>query len=165
MRYFTECRTAEELKKSYKEWAKKLHPDNNGDPEEFKEMQAEFSKKWDQLKDIHMNSEGETYTKETSESAEEFMDIIETLLRLNGVQTEICGKWIWCSGNTKPHKDTLKMLGFHWAKNKNAWYYHTEPYRRRHDREYSLDEIRELYGSQQYSGQKQKDRQLKIAVM
>ena len=162
MRYFTECKTAEQLKKSYKNWAKMLHPDNGGNAEEFKLMQAEFSEMWNRLKDVHINADGETYTKETAETAGEFMDIIEILIHLTGVQTEICGKWIWCSGNTKLHKNTLKALGFHWAKNKNAWYYHTEPYRRHNNREYSLDEIRDLYGSHRYTEQKQRDKQLRI---
>ena len=164
MKYFTECRTAEELKKSYKEWAKRLHPDNGGNTEEFQRMQVEFSDMWDRLKDIHMNAEGETYTKETTETAGEFMDIIEILIRLDGVQTEICGKWIWCSGNTRQHKDTLKRLGFRWSNNKEAWYYHKESYRRRHDREYSLNEIRGMYGSRQYSEREQQEQQLKIAT-
>jgi len=153
MRYFTECRTAEELKKIYKEWAKKLHPDNGGDEDAFKEMQAEFSVIWQKLKDVHMNAEGETYTKETTETAGEFMDIIEILIHLDGVQTEICGKWIWCSGNTRAHKDVLKKLDFRWSKNKEAWYYHTEPYYRCHNRDYSLDDIRNLYGSHRYTEQ------------
>ena len=47
MKYFTNCKTAEELKKAYRTWAKKLHPDLGGNAEEFKVMQAEYEKLWE----------------------------------------------------------------------------------------------------------------------
>ena len=95
MRFFNNCRTAEEAKKKYRENCKQFHPDNGGSTEEFQQMQAEFSEIWNRVKDIHMNASGETYTQETSETADEFMDIIEILIHLSGVETEICGKWIY----------------------------------------------------------------------
>ena len=111
-----------------------------------------------------MNASGEAYTQETSETADEFMDIIEILIHLSGVETELCGKWIWCSGNTRQHKDILKSMGFHWSRNKEAWYFHTEPYRRRHDRDYSLDDIRNMYESRQFKEQERQEEKLKIAT-
>lgn len=33
------------------------------------------------------------------------------------------GCCIWVSGNTKPHRDILKALGFRWAPKKCAWYW------------------------------------------
>ena len=157
MKYFTDCKTAEELKKEYKIQAKKLHPDNGGNEGAFKEMQAEFSTTWERLKNIHMNAEGETYSQETAETAGEYMDIIEILIHLDGVETEICGRWIWCSGETRQHKNTLKSLGFRFSRNKTAWYYHTGSYRRRHDRDYTLEDIRDMYGSQRYANQNKED--------
>ncbi len=164
MRYFTDCKTAEELKKAYRTWAKKLHPDLGGNAEEFKVMQAEYEKLWERLKNVHQNAQGETYTKETDETPQEFINIINTLVRLNGVHVEICGNWIWCSGNTQPYKDTLKSLKFKWAHKKKAWYYHTEPYRKRSRRELSLDEIREMFGSQSYTAKAEEEKKLKAVV-
>ena len=160
MKYFENCKTAEELKKAYRTWAKKLHPDLGGDTEEFKVMQNEFEKAWERLKNVHVNSEGKQYTKETTETAEEFIHIIEVLTRLNGVEVEICGNWIWVSGNTKEHRGILKQLNFKWAHKKQAWYYHSEPYRKRSRRELTLEEIREMFGSERY-GQKE-DKQLAL---
>ena len=153
MMYFNDCRTAEELKKVYKEWAKRLHPDNGGTTEEFQRMQAEFSQSWERLKNIHVTADGEEYTKETDETAEAFMQLLAVLMNLSGVETEICGSWIWCSGNTQPFKELFKRLGFRWSRSKEAWYFHREPYRKRHGRELSLDEIRDMYGS--YKPEKQ----------
>ena len=63
-RYFDGCRTAEELKKAYRQAAKELHPDAGGGEEEFKAMQAEFSAAWSRLKNIHVTKDGEKYEKE-----------------------------------------------------------------------------------------------------
>ena len=151
MRYFTNCKTAEELKKEYRELCKQLHPDNAGNAEDFKKMQDEFSKVWERLKNVHVNKDGEQYEKETEETATEFMDIIENLIKMNGVDFELCGSWFWIYGDTKPYKEKLKELGGRWSKNKKAWYIHREPYRRYHGKkEYSLDDIREMYGSTKF---------------
>ena len=42
--YFENVTTAEELKKAFHEWVKKLHPDNGGDIEAFKAMKAEYER-------------------------------------------------------------------------------------------------------------------------
>ena len=159
-RYFDGCRTAEELKKRYREVAKQLHPDNGGDPEQFKAMQAEFASAWERCKNIHVNKDGDVYTKETDETAEEFMDIIEKIINLDGVTVELCGSWIWCSGDTKPHRELFLSAGFHWSGNKQAWSFHHGPYRKRSSSKMSLDEIRNFYGSKKFkkSGKKYKSK-------
>lgn len=153
-KYFTNCRTAEDLKKAYRKIAAALHPDNNPGKDttkEFQEMQAEFEKAFDRLKNIHVNKDGETYEKETTETAAEFMDLINKLLRL-GVEVELCGSWIWLTGNTKAVKDELKAIGFKWSRNKSAWYFHREPYRKRSKKSMSLEDIRRMYGSAKFTG-------------
>ena len=41
MKYFTNVRTLEELRKEYKRLVKQYHPDNGGDTETIKEINAE----------------------------------------------------------------------------------------------------------------------------
>ena len=156
MKYFTNCKTAEELKKEYRKLAKQLHPDLGGDTEEFKIMQNEYEIMWERLKNIHTNSNGETYTKETTETPQEFINIINVLTSFNDIEVEICGSWIWVSGNTKLHKEILKNLKFRYAHKKQAWYYHTEPYRKKGKRELTLDEIRDMFGSEKYQSKQEK---------
>lgn len=152
--YFTNCRTAEELKKAYREAARKLHPDCNRDrdtTEDFKAMQAEFEAAFERLKNVHVNKDGERYEKETTETAGEFMDLINQLLKISGIDVELCGSWIWVTGNTKAAKEQLKSFGFKFSRNKLAWYYHREPYRKRGSKKMSLDDIRAMYGSAKFN--------------
>ena len=153
MKYFDDCKTAETLKKKYQKWAKALHPDNNPGKDTtaaFQEMQAEFSAAWDRLKDIHQAADGETYERETTETAAEFMDIIDRLTRIVGIDVELCGSWLWVTGDTKPAKDLLKQIGFRWAAKKGAWYYHREPWYKKGGR-MTLDEIRAKFGTEKFA--------------
>lgn len=149
-RYFSNCRTAEQLKAAYKTLILKNHPDNGGDPEICKAINAEFDEAWKRLKNIHTDKDGKFYEKETTETAGEFMDLINKLVRMAGVIVEMCGSWIWLTGNTKEHREEIKALGFKWSKNKAAWYYHKEPYFKRSKRSVSLDDIRLMYGSRTF---------------
>ena len=149
MTYFRNCKTAEELKESFRKLCKELHPDANpgkDTTEAFKTMKAEFEKAFGRLKNIHANAEGETYQKETSETAAEFMDLIESLILFRDISIELCGSWVWVTGNTYAHKEELKALKFRWSSKKAAWYFHKGEFHKTR-RALSLDEIREHFGS------------------
>lgn len=154
-RYFKGIATLEELKKEYKQLALANHPDRGGDVEVMKLINAEYDEVFKQVKDIHKNKDGVTYTKENTENVSEFKDIIEKLIRMKGIEIEIIGSFIWLGGNTKAHKDAIKTLGFKWHNKKKLWYKAPEGYKRYHGKkEYSIDEIRGMYGSSgKFTGQ------------
>lgn len=163
-KYFHNCHTAEDVKHQYRENAKKYHPDLGGNPEDFKAMRIEYERLWERYKNIHRNAEGKTYERETAETPDEFADIINSLVKLKGVEVELCGSWIWVSGNTREYRDILKGLHFKWAYKKQAWYFHTEPYRKKSHRELTLDEIRDMFGSQRYDQKLEEEKKLKAVV-
>lgn len=147
MKYFTNIQTLEELKKEYKRLALENHPDRGGDVEVMKAINAEYDIMFNRVKDIHINAKGETYTKENTETPSEFKDIIDKLIRMEGLEIEIIGCFIWLSGNTRAHKDNIKALGFKWHSTKKMWYKAPEDYRKRSKKKYSIEEIRDMYGT------------------
>jgi len=163
MKWFTNPQTLEDLKKQYKKLAMKNHPDVGGTDEAMKEINAEYDLLFAKLKNTHQNAAGETYTTktETTETPDEFKTIIEKLIHLDGIVIEICGSWLWLTGDTYQHRNTLKELRFRFSKSKTAWYYHTDGYRKSNSKVYSLDEIRDLYGSETVM----KNPQLKLQVV
>ena len=150
MKWFTNPQTLEELKKQYKRLAMKHHPDIGGSVKDMQEINAEYDKLFERLKNTHQTAEGKTYTTktETTETADEFKEIISRIINLQNITIEICGAWLWITGDTYQHRNTFKQLRFKYSKSKSAWYYHNEGYRKRHSKIYSLDEIRDLYGSE-----------------
>lgn len=150
MEWFNNPETLEDLKKQYKRLAMEHHPDMGGKTEDMQEINSEYERLFDQLKDTHKNASGEFYTAKTAttETPEEFIDIVEQLIRMDGIEIELCGSWLWVTGNTREHKDDLKALSFRWSANKKAWYFHRGGYRKRSKRKLTLDEIRGMYGSE-----------------
>lgn len=145
--------TKEEITKAYKKMAIKYHPDRNpAGAEVMKAINAAF--------EFLSNLESETFTHTDSENAynfsEELESIIKELKNLSGIIIEICGNWIWVSGNTKAHKDTLKALGCFWANQKKKWYYRPSEHKsRKHAKSWEMDEIRAKYGSSTFTTQNQ----------
>lgn len=142
MKYFECVSTIEELRKRYRELLKQHHPDNGGDVSIMQEINAQYDALFDALSRSE-NAGGKTYTKEDDER---FRDVLQAVSSFN-ISIEIIGEWIWAF-DCFQYKDKLKELGFKWAAKKKAWTWHSEPYRRHHNGEISLDEIREKYGSQ-----------------
>lgn len=90
---------------------------------------------------------GETYEKEMQETPQEFQWLIAVLLKLDGIEIKIIGCFVWITGDTKPHKERLKALGFRWHSKKHCWYKSPDGYRRWGKGEYTMDEIRGMYPS------------------
>lgn len=150
MKWFNNPQTLEELKKQYKKLVFKHHPDKGGKTEDMQEINAEYETLFGKLKNVHKNASGETYTakEETTETPEEFREILEKLIHLDGIEIEICGSWIWITGNTFLNKEALNALNFKYSRHKKAWYYHKDEYRKRSKKSYSLNQIREMFGSE-----------------
>ena len=147
MKYFNNCHTLDELKKEYRRLAMQNHPDRGGDAEIMKAINNEYEQMHAILQKQHNASADEFH--QSTESPNEFIDIINILVKLHGLDIELCGQWLWIGGNTRENKDALKAAGCRWSNNKKLWYWHHEEANRRHYRGSStMGQIRTKYGSQ-----------------
>ena len=156
-RYFKNAETLEQLRKQYKDLLKKHHPDNGGNLTDMQEINAEYDRLFKVLKDRHESKSAENTENNAktdfnnmkydfSEDAK-LREVLQQIITFDGINIEIVGCWIWVDGNTYSYKDTLKGIGFKWAREKKKWYFHTEAFRKRSHKKLSMEDIRNYYGS------------------
>lgn len=156
-KYFGNVANLDELKKAYHTAARQNHPDRGGSIELMQEINAEYTRLFEILKDAqNVRAENpDNHTRTTTEAPEEFIKIIELLLRMDGLTVELCGSWLWIGGDTRAHKDELKAAGCRWSSNKKLWYWHhPEEGSHWHRGKKSMADIRAKYGSQTYGSSK-----------
>ena len=154
MTYFKNITTIEQLKKTYRKLCQLNHPDNGGNTETMARINEEYTKLFNELKHSH-NAKAEAdesgNTRPINECPEEFINIISHLVSLKGLNVELCGSWIWITGDTMTHKEELKAIGCRWASKKRCWYWRSEADAARSKGSKSMDYIRSKYGSEVYS--------------
>ncbi len=151
MKYFTNINTLDELKKAYRKLVFQHHPDRGGDTATMQAINAEYEQMHELLKNSWNASHDADH--QCTEAPEEFRDICEALLKLDGLEIELCGQWIWIGGNTYEHREALKAAGCKWSKPKGKWYWHHVYEGSRHYRGKStMATIRAKYGSQRIGG-------------
>ena len=124
----------DEAKKVYKKLAKILHPDVGGSNEEFKILGIVYSS----------IIENKIYFSNESKINIHLEKIISKILHFENITIEVVGSWVWVSGSTKEIKETLKDLGFKWAKQKKMWYFGES--KKRSSKPKSMDYIKNKYG-------------------
>lgn len=140
----------EEAKRQYHKLVFENHPDYGGSDEAM----VQINREWDYLRkhnfNLHETKEGSVYTDESQdvpdEVTERFAEIIASLVHMEGVGIEICGSFVWLSGNTYEWRQEIRELGFKWARRKKRWFLAPKNYRKRGS-EWSMDKIRSHHGS------------------
>mgnify|MGYP002680034988 FL=1 len=151
MKYFAACTTLDELKKEYRRLAMIHHPDHGGDTATMQAINGEYAETFARLKNQHNAAADEAH--QTTETPEEFIAIISQLLRFPSLIVELCGSWLWITGETYAVRDQLKAAGCRWSSSKKAWYWHhPEEGHRWHKGTATMSDIRTKYGSQTYKG-------------
>lgn len=162
LRALKSAQTLNELKQLYRAFALRFHPDHGGSEEAMKTINIEFSRLFDILKTRQNDEATRAHDagnwagfSTTTETPEEFIDIISKLDKIPGIVVELCGRWLWISGSTLKNREALKACGCQWSPNKKMWYWrHKEDYCIKHSaRDVDIDEIRAKYGSQKFSRQ------------
>ena len=148
---FDHIHDLKELKATFAKMAFAAHPDHGGSDTEMIRVMAEYRAAYARIKngtDAKGTKDKEAFSADSF--GDEYVAIINSLLRLEGLSLELCGTWIWIGGTTKPHKDSLKGLGCRWSPKKGLWYWRPEEYARRGPkRNYTIDEIRLMHGSKE----------------
>lgn len=151
--------TAEEAKSLYRKLAREHHPDMGGTVAAMQAINAEYAQLLTELEKGNQRTRQTKAHEDGKKTAADYHDldeVIETLrvkiefaLNLEGVEVELCGLWVWLTGNTKANKEAIKAEGFKWAREKEAWFFAGVPSFNRERR--TLDEIRQMHGSQKFT--------------
>ncbi|HEV2524298.1 MAG TPA: DnaJ domain-containing protein [Gammaproteobacteria bacterium] len=142
--------TPEITKQAYRKAAQQYHPDRNPAGTEMMQL---VNAAYQVLKDFT----GKVLL-ESSDSCNYGQKINEALNAIIGLglKIEICGTWIWVSGDTKVHKEKLKAAKYIWANKKKCWYFRAEGYKSRNHKSWSMEKIQEVYGSKLVQDEQQK---------
>ena len=143
--YFEGITTESEIKTKYKELAKKNHPDLGGSVEEMKIINAQYEK----VLTGAYQKEGKSITEieELLKKDGILLQKLNEILNCSGIEIELCGRWIWVTGDTKPIKEVLKSASFMWAKNKGAWFWRDAEDKSYNRKKTTLEEVRNSHGS------------------
>lgn len=133
------------VKTAYFKACKTYHPDKN--PAGLEMMKA-VNEAYASLKTIDFS---QPFNFDPSQSVRDYGEALNTAIlatqNLPGVDLELCGAWLWLSGNTREFKTEIKTAGFRWAPKKYKWYFRPADYKSRSRGKYTMDEIRDKYGS------------------
>ena len=151
-KYFKNVGTIEELRRQYKDLLKCYHPDNGGNEEIMKAINVEYEQLFKTLKNRHERKASSTGSTQKEsfynfEEDEKLREILNKVIHFEGITIEICGLFIWVSGNTYQYKKDLKTFGFKWASQKKMWYWTPETYIKKSRKALSMEDIRSYYGS------------------
>ncbi len=148
----TETNITEEIVKlAYRKASLKFHPDRNPAGHEMMKLvnEAKDCLKGETFPFDYKSEEGYDYGQEINEA-------LKKIIHLNDLKIEVCGAWVWVSGNTKIHWTTLKDAGFKFSPPKKMVYFrpHYAMSRRYKKDGLSMDEIRGKYGAGNIKSQK-----------
>lgn len=138
-KFFKQCATEQDLR----DRAFKIKEILELDDPENKTLRVEVEGEYQSLLKRFMSSvnnqkkNGKEFTQE---------EILEKLAHLN-LDVEVCGKWVWVHGNTRPHRDFLKKLNMRFSPGKKCWYHRPDKYRSLNTEPLDMDDIRSKYGS------------------
>lgn len=148
--YFEGLTQEAEIKTRYKELAKKFHPDLGGSLEAMKEINNQYEKVMEGA--YQRAGKSITEIEELLKNDAELRDKLSKIITLEGLDIEICGSWLWITGDTKTYREIFKTLQFFWANQKKAWYFRSDKNKSYNRKSMSLEEIRYKHGSLSVKG-------------
>jgi curved DNA-binding protein CbpA len=138
--------SADEIRLNYKRLMMKHHPDRQGNEEIAKLINVAYELLTEMQYDGSNGRIEESDEFITRTDDDELNVVLSMVTGLEGLFVELVGTWIWVSGNTFPHKEILKELGFKWASKKMMWSWHKETDKCRSYKNQTMDEVKRKYG-------------------
>ena len=135
--------TIKDIKTAYREACKRYHPDINPAGQE---MMKAINDGYAALENYQSSESHIDNDEIDNDYGEHLNDALNAIINLN-LNIEICGAWVWVSGNTYPVKDRVKDAGFKYASKKKMWYFRPEKYRSKNRKSWDIDKIRAKHGS------------------
>lgn len=132
-----------DIKAIYRRLASQNHPDKGGNTEIMQLINTAY----EELIQHFESAEILDVTK-IDPLSKINLSFIQELKVMQGVHIEVCGYWVWLSGNTYEYKDQIHKLGFKYSKSKKLWYWFPNMYKHTYKRGCkSMSHIRQQYGS------------------
>lgn len=160
-----------DLRKAYREAARKAHPDMGGSTEEMQKVNADFEAATKRIErtgerfDSNTNStanaaqtgaeNAQNASKTTAADMAKYAEILQKLAGLDDIEIELVGSWLWVSGNTYARREQIKAAGLWWSSKHKAWYWHApEDKCRRASKSDTFEDIKARHGAQTVRGRK-----------
>lgn len=147
-KYFKNIKNQAELRKAFIKLLKQYHPDNGGDAEICKMINAEYEQLMRDLPKTGGEKQSEADRKAAESFDKEIREALEKIISFDGINIEVVGTWIWVDGATYIYRDQLKALGYRWSKSRHKWHFtpYAEPMFYKGTKK-SFDRLRAIYGS------------------
>jgi len=141
LKYFNHCKSLDEIKSEYKKHVLQWLPtaERAGEADLLALLDTEYN-------EISQRPNFKKNSPEVQAEFTVFPKIVKELVTI-GLDMEMCGSWLWVSGNTFDHTEKLKELGLKYSPNKKMWYYRPKWSRSTNSSPMSFDYIRNKYGS------------------
>ena len=110
-----------DIKRVYRKLASANHPDKGGNTETMQLINTAFA---ELCKFFESGNQTLDVNELGNEEAKKFdFNFIMALKKMHGVKIEVCGYWVWLSGDTYSHHEAIKALGFKFSGAKKSWYW------------------------------------------
>lgn len=143
LKYFDGCTSLDEVKQLYKKLAMQYHPDREGGD---KAIMQEINLEYESIRKNPMFKYWKK-TEETRKDFVEFPEIINKIIGLQGIVKEVCGRWLYISGQTYKYRSKFKDAGFTYSNDKKLWYFRPKDQKSNNREPHSMDYIRKKFGS------------------
>jgi curved DNA-binding protein CbpA len=152
---FLHLHTVEAVKKEFRALAFVHHPDHGGTDADFRDLNRMYQDRLSALdgaKSTDENGKEHTYTYNVERETAVAEKLAATIAALpHTVTVWLIGIYLWCQGDTKAHRETLKVLGYRWSPNRGMWYWKPADYKSRRSR-YGMDHLAAKYGASVHAG-------------